>query len=385
MTTQVMTVDEIRKSRQPAERTSVGLCDSDAFALAQRAGQLLASSGLVPKEYQGNLANCVVALNMAVRIGADPLMVMQNLVIVHGRPTWSSQFLIATFNACGRFSAIRYEFKGTEGQDDWACRAYAIEKSNGERIEGSWISIALAKTEGWYGKNGSKWKTMPQQMLMYRAASWLVRAYAPELAMGLHTAEEVVDAEASRDVTPQTDAAHIADAAEQAAKEVKNVKRRTPKAAPAIEQKESVSLPESFSETHEAVPVAVVADPVPVAAHAPTVSSMFDQAMAAIARATTAAEVQQAMRHTNDMTADDLNRIKDAMGKKNRELMGQVSMPIPAPAPEKPSLMVRMQRAQSQDELDMIASEIDMADPEIQPGLNEIYVQESKRLNQLPL
>lgn len=55
------------------------------------------------------------------------------------------------------------------------------------------------------------------------------------------------------------------------------------------------------------------------------------------------------------------------------------------PAPEQPSLMVRMQRAQSQDELDVIASEIDMADPEIQPGLNEIYVQESKRLNQLPL
>lgn len=308
MTTQVMTVDEIRKSRQPAERTSVGLCDSDAFALAQRAGQLLASSGLVPKEYQGNLANCVVALNMAVRIGADPLMVMQNLVIVHGRPTWSSQFLIATFNACGRFSAIRYEFKGTEGQDDWSCRAYAIEKSNGERIEGSWISIALAKTEGWYGKNGSKWKTMPQQMLMYRAASWLVRAYAPELAMGLHTAEEVVDAEASRDVTPQAEAAdQIAEAAEQAAK---NVRRRAPKAE--VIEKNSVQP---------------VPEPVEIPDPAPT----------------------------------------------------------PAPAPEQPSLMVRMQRAQTQDELDIIASEIDMADPEIRAELSKIYVRESERLNQLPL
>lgn len=302
MTTQVMTVDEIRKSRQPAERTSVGLCDSDAFALAQRAGQLLASSGLVPKEYQGNLANCVVALNMAVRIGADPLMVMQNLVIVHGRPTWSSQFLIATFNACGRFSAIRYEFKGTEGQDDWSCRAYAIEKSNGERIEGSWISIALAKTEGWYGKNGSKWKTMPQQMLMYRAASWLVRAYAPELAMGLHTAEEVVDAEASRDVTPQAEAAtQISEAAEQAAK---NVRRRAPKAE-VIEKNSVQPVPETV-EIHD-------------------------------------------------------------------------------PAPEQPSLMVRMQRAQTQDELDIIASEIGMAEPEIRADLNKVYVQESERLNQLPL
>lgn len=57
----------------------------------------------------------------------------------------------------------------------------------------------------------------------------------------------------------------------------------------------------------------------------------------------------------------------------------------PAPAPEQPSLMVRMQRAQTQDELDIIASEIDMADPEIRADLNKIYVQESERLNQLPL
>ena len=60
-------------------------------------------------------------------------------------------------------------------------------------LEGSEVTIELSKKEGWYAKTGSKWQTMAQQMLMYRSASWLVRAYAPELAMGLHTRDEVED------------------------------------------------------------------------------------------------------------------------------------------------------------------------------------------------
>lgn len=193
----VANLSQLRAPQQPNESTmpsvSVGLTNLQSFELAQRAAKVLAASTLVPKEYIGNLPNCIIALNMAGRIGADPLMVMQNLVIVHGRPTWSSQFLIATFNSCGRFSAIRYEFFGERNTDSWGCHAVAIEKSSGERLIGTDITIALAKKEGWYSKNGSKWQSMPQQMLMYRAASWLVRAYAPELSMGLHTVEEVGD------------------------------------------------------------------------------------------------------------------------------------------------------------------------------------------------
>lgn len=180
----------------------VGMTTLQGFELAQRAAKVLAMSTLVPKEYQGNLPNCIIALNMAQRIGADPLQVMQNLTIVHGRPTWSAQFLIATFNSCGRFSALRYEFFGKPNTDDWGCRAVATEKSSGERLVGTDVTIAIAKAEGWYTRNGSKWKTMPQQMLMYRAAAWFVRAIAPELSMGLHTAEEIHDVYDADEVTP---------------------------------------------------------------------------------------------------------------------------------------------------------------------------------------
>jgi len=170
-----------------------GFGNLQSFELAQRAAKLLMQSSLVPKEYQGNIPNCVIALNMATRMNADPLMVMQNLYIVHGKPGWSSQFLIATFNTSGRFSALRYEWSGKPGTDSYGCKAWAVEKATGEKLEGSIVTIGIAKQEGWYDKNGSKWKTMPQQMLMYRAASWFVRAYAPELAMGMHTEYEILD------------------------------------------------------------------------------------------------------------------------------------------------------------------------------------------------
>lgn len=173
----------------------VGFSNSQGFELLQRGARALSTSNLVPETYRGaqGLGNCMIALEMANRIQASPLLVMQNLYVVHGRPSWSAQFLIATFNACGRFSALRYEWFGTEGQDDWGCRAWAIEKATGEKLLGARVDVALAKAEGWANKTGSKWKTMPQQMLMYRAASWFVRAYAPELSMGLHTKEEIED------------------------------------------------------------------------------------------------------------------------------------------------------------------------------------------------
>lgn len=174
------------------------------FALAQRKAQVYAKSALVPDAYRNNIGNVLIAQNMADRMGADVLMVMQNLYIVHGRPAWSSQFLIATFNSCGRFSAVRYRFVGDPGKDSWGCIAYATETSSGEVLEGTCITIKLAKDEGWLGKNGSKWKTMPEQMLRYRAASFFIRTVAPEIGMGLLTKEEADDIGPEKQARPRS-------------------------------------------------------------------------------------------------------------------------------------------------------------------------------------
>lgn len=170
-----------------------GFNSAQSWDLAQRIGKAFAASTLVPAQYQGNLANCIVALEMANRMGASPLMVMQNLYIVHGNPGWSSKFLVASFNQCGRFSALRYEFVGKPGAKDWGCRAWAVEKVTGEKLVGATITITMADAEGWSTKSGSKWKTMPEQMLMYRAAAFFVRAYAPEISMGLRSVDEIED------------------------------------------------------------------------------------------------------------------------------------------------------------------------------------------------
>lgn len=170
-----------------------GFFDIEGFELMMRVAKGFASSSLVPQQFQNNQANCMIALNLAQRLNADPLMVMQNLYVVHGRPGWSAKFLIATFNHCGRFTAVKYEFFGERNTDSWGCRASSIEISSGEKIIGPEITIQLAKDEGWYGKSGSKWKTIPQLMLMYRAAGWMINTAAPEISMGLPTQEELHD------------------------------------------------------------------------------------------------------------------------------------------------------------------------------------------------
>ena len=250
---------------QPQTLTQVNFFDPAQFDTAQRMSNLFASSLLVPDTYQTDkicadlinkkriepaqaiqqarmtaVANCMIAIDIATRIGASPLMVMQNLVIIYGRPSWSSKFLISTINTCGRFEPLKFRFtdKGTIGRIDYTdyefdgrtkrpvtrefngtkvanieCVAYTTPKGSTQVLEGAPITIRMAVEEGWYTKNGSKWRTMPQQMLMYRAASFWCNVYAPELSMGMRTVEEQQDtpeADIRRVLAPETVAAALA-------------------------------------------------------------------------------------------------------------------------------------------------------------------------------
>lgn len=188
-----------REAQMPAVR--VGFFDLQGFELLQRVAKAFASSTLVPVQYQGNVANCMIALNLSERLRADALMVMQNLYIVHGNPGWSSKFLIASVNTCGRYESLRYEWRGEVGKLNYGCRAWTIERSTGEKLHGIWVDWKMVKAEGWDTKKGSKWMTMPDQMFVYRSAAFWQRAYAPEISMGLQTAEELQDYfDAKRDV-----------------------------------------------------------------------------------------------------------------------------------------------------------------------------------------
>ena len=163
----------------------------DAFAAAQRIAQSLAASTLIPQEYRSSVANCLVALELASRLGASPLMVMQSTHIIHGRPFLSASFVAACINACGRFKPLRFRLEG-EG-DERSCTAWAEEIDGGGVVEGPTVSMAMAHAEGWIAKKGSKWQTMPDLMLRYRAITFFGRIYASDILMGMHTAEEASD------------------------------------------------------------------------------------------------------------------------------------------------------------------------------------------------
>lgn len=166
------------------------------FEMQQRMANMYVQSTIVPAAYRGNVGNCVIAIDMAQRMGANPLMVMQNLYIVNGNPAWSAKFLVSCINMSGRFTPIRYQFAGKRGSQQYACRAYAYEKgdtAHKEPLCSIWITMEMAEKEGWTKKPGSKWLTMPDQMLIYRAAAFWARAYAPEISMGFLTKEEAED------------------------------------------------------------------------------------------------------------------------------------------------------------------------------------------------
>lgn len=183
----------LTRAADEPERAISAFASEVNFGAAQRMAKALAASSLVPAAYRGvdGIANCLIAMELASRIGASPLMVMQNLHVVQGRPSWSASFLIATVNASKRFSPLRFEWRG-EGKDR-ACRCVAKDRASGEVCAGTWISWRLVEGEGWSKKSGSKWLTMPEQMYCYRAAAFWARIYAPELSLGIHTTEEIQD------------------------------------------------------------------------------------------------------------------------------------------------------------------------------------------------
>ena len=291
--------------------------DNGAFASvqnfedAQRMAKLLAASNMVPDNYRSNLGDCVIALEMSRRIGANVLAVMQNLYIVHGKPAWSSQFLIACVNASRRFSPLRYRTTGTKGQPDWGCVAWATDRS-GEVLESPEVTIAMATAEGWVTKNGSKWKTMPELMLRYRAATLFARTYAPELTMGIHTDDEVIDvaslpvANTAPVVTESAKALFDAPAAAPAAPvaEAAAPKRPRAKAAPA---------PEPVPEPAPAEVVPTV--PAPVAAPTPTPAP----APAPVEKVETHAEALGALLADNGVAFDDFHTWLSTTGRASED------------------------------------------------------------------
>jgi len=177
--------------------------DMERFANALRVGELLASATLVPELFRGNVANCVIALNLADRLQVDPFMMMQTMYVVNGRAGIEGKMAIAIVEGSCRYSTLKFKFEG-EGITEEnvprpdSCTAYATELKTGEVIEGPPVTWEMAVIEGWTKAKKdqvSKWDTMPYLMFRYRAAMFFARVNCPGTLLGLRTIEEIEDIE----------------------------------------------------------------------------------------------------------------------------------------------------------------------------------------------
>ena len=169
--------------------------NKDSFNQLLRAAQMLSQTSIIPQSYQGKPQDCFVAIEMANRMGVSPMVVMQNMYVVKGKPSWAGQACTMLINSCGKFKDVKHVYTGEKGKPNRGCYVTATRISDGSQVDGVEVTMQMAQSEGW--TSNSKWRNMPELMLAYRASAFFARVYCPEAMMGVQTAEEVYDADST--------------------------------------------------------------------------------------------------------------------------------------------------------------------------------------------
>lgn len=214
---------EIAVQEQKYELSSGTFSTIENFKEIFDIGKMFASSSLVPQTYQGKPMDCTIAVDMANRMGVSPMMVMQNLYIVKGKPSWSGQACMSMIKASPIYKNVRPVYFGEPNTDTWGCYVRAEDKTTGEVVNGAKVTIQMTKDEGWYSKKDkygnetSKWQTMPELMLAYRAAAFFARVYIPNSLMGLYVEGEVEDISEPDRVDPDEPLMNISETVKQEA------------------------------------------------------------------------------------------------------------------------------------------------------------------------
>lgn len=182
-------------SKRPEDKALIPQTPEErAFDLIQRKATLFSQSDLVPSEYRGKIGNCVIAMNIASRMDLDVLEVMNNLAIIKGRSRWSGAYTTTLINRANVIED-RLQFRHDGVEDEYGCTAYGVAVGTGKTLEAR-VDWNMVKGEGWNKRDGSKWKTMADQMFGYRAATFFARRHCPEVLFGFPTEGEREDVDA---------------------------------------------------------------------------------------------------------------------------------------------------------------------------------------------
>jgi hypothetical protein len=163
------------------------------FEQALTFSNYLADSDLVPKDFKGKPANCLIAMQWGAELGLKPLQALQNLAIINGRPSLWGDAVIALV----RGSPLCESVIETDDGHVATCRV----KRRGEAEQVRTFSMEDAKAAGLMGKQGP-WTQYPKRMRQMRARAFALRDVFPDVLRGLPVAEELMDTPTERFMGP---------------------------------------------------------------------------------------------------------------------------------------------------------------------------------------
>lgn len=154
----------------------------------------LAASDLVPPHFQKKPSNVLIALEFAHRNNIAPFAAMQSMFVVHGRVGMSASMAISLARKHNVWKKMTY--KTTGSGPSLAVTAVATLHDDSEAS--ATVTMGMANEAGW-SKN-AVYKSIPEQMLKYRAATFLIRSHFPEVLFGMQTTEEIEDVHAAKTI-----------------------------------------------------------------------------------------------------------------------------------------------------------------------------------------
>lgn len=188
----------------PAQKQNFSLTPQ-SLSEAMEFAAMMSKSSIVPKDYQNNPGNILVAIQWGMELGLQPMQSMQNIAVINGRPAIWGDAMLALVRGSGLLESIN------EKITDTGC--VCIVKRRGEEAVIREFTMDDATKAGLKGKAGP-WSQYPKRMLQLRARAFALRDVFPDVLRGIHIAEEAQDIPPEKDMgaadevpTPKADKA----------------------------------------------------------------------------------------------------------------------------------------------------------------------------------
>lgn len=169
---------------QPQPQRSFALTPQTLDEAMQFAG-VMAKSSIIPKDYQGNPGNILVAIQWGQEIGLAPLQAMQSIAVINGRPSIWGDAMLALVRGSGLLEYIKEE----PTEEGCTCTL----KRRGDQFEvARTFTPEDAKRAGLWGKPGP-WQQHTKRMMQMRARAFALRDAFADVLRGVHIGEEAQD------------------------------------------------------------------------------------------------------------------------------------------------------------------------------------------------